>query len=209
MTSSPDLATLWSLPDLIAPGAGTAVASAGWGLEELGISLEAAPLDKGPEASLDWRSGFERGIEAGRSEAEQSLASPLLVLSHLIDRLDEAYAVWVRDRELDSSALALVVARQLTQHEFAGHPELVAGLVSRAFAELPGDVSVVARMHPEDLEVVQTSLVRESGASAAIVTWKADDTLSRGDVVLETPARLVDGRADTVLRQLYERIAHA
>jgi len=41
------------------------------------------------------------------------------------------------------------------------------------------------------------------------VRWEADPALERGDIVVEGPQRLVDGRADVALRGIYERLAHA
>jgi hypothetical protein len=38
------------------------------------------------------------------------------------------------------------------------------------------------------------------------IQWNADPTLGRGDFVVESPQRVVDGRLDVALQALYERM---
>jgi hypothetical protein len=60
------------------------------------------------------------------------------------------------------------------------------------------------RLNPADLGALGLG----PGAGAP-VQWTADPVLEPGSFVVESPARVVDGRTDVALRQLFERLTDA
>jgi len=211
MTSSPDAsAMVWTLPQFI-PGWEAVPAP--------------APADEGPLALPDLAGGEGAAPEApagepaagadpdglrdGEARARAALAPAIQALEGVHGALAAAAAEFARTREHDLWTLALAVARKLVQRELVADPAMVRDLVARALELLPLDTALEVRLHPADLELLgpERDRLTPSGRLLAI-QWVADPALERGGFVIESPQRLVDGRADVALRALYERLTH-
>lgn len=216
MTSSPDLARGWSAftptASPWAPGAAAAGGAVGQPSWLPALSATVRDPEENPDVAAE-RRAYERGVAAGiaeeRTRAEQRCRNALQTVAHAAAQLESIQAQFVHDRERDLHGLAIAIARQMIQRELTLDPALTAELVRRALALLPLDTIIEVRMHPDDLSVLG-STVQEFAAPGRQVqlTWVGDPLLDRGGFVLETPARVVDGRADVALRQLYERLDH-
>ena len=216
MTSSPDLSRSWSaFTPTASPWTPSAAAVAGaasgqsWLPALSGVAREA---QESP-AALAERRAYEQGMAAGideeRSRSQERCRNVLQTVTHAAAKLESIQAQFAQDRERDLHGLAVAIARQLIQRELTLDPALTAELVRRALALLPLDTVIEVRLHPDDLTVLG-STVQEFAAPGRHLqlTWVGDPLLDRGGFVLETPARVVDGRADVALRQLYERLEH-
>jgi flagellar biosynthesis/type III secretory pathway protein FliH len=81
-------------------------------------------------------------------------------------------------------------------------------LVAHALDLLPADTSLEVRLHPDDLAALGDPLERVAPAGLSVsLRGVPDPALERGDFVIESPQRVIDGRTDTALRSLYERLA--
>jgi len=166
----------------------------------------AAPADPNEAA-------FARGFLAGRGEGERRVEADVrpvvTALQRAAERFGHAEALFERDRAQMVTVLSLAVARHLFQREVRENPELLAGLVQRALDLVPHEAAIEIRLHPDDLRVAEAAGGTGSRPDAgARVEWVGDPTLSRGDCVVESASRVVDGRLDVVLRQLGERLNH-
>jgi flagellar assembly protein FliH len=156
---------------------------------------------------------FEAGVAAGvaeeRARNEERARDAMQTLARAAEQLEAIQAEFARDRERDLHGLALAVARQMLQREVQLDPTLVVGWVRRALELLPLDTLIEVRMHPGDLAALGEAAKESLSPGAHVqLTWVADAGLDPGGFVLETPQRVVDGRADVALRQLYERLDH-
>ncbi len=220
MTSSPETVSGW-IPFGSSPGSRAfAGAEAGVGAKPdsgAGIWLPtlrstARGIEESAADALE-RLAYERGFAAGvadeRGRTEQRSRNALQTVANVAIQLESIQLQFARDRERDLHGLAIAIARQMLQRELTLDPELTGELVRRALALLPLDTTIEVRMHPEDLAMLGTSVAEFGSPGRALqLTWVGDPTLERGGFLLETPARVVDGRADVALRQLYERLDH-
>lgn len=168
--------------------------------------LEAERVAQRTEA---YRRGVEEAAEQERERAEQRRQATLQAVQRVADQLETISAAFARDRERDLHGLAVAIARQVVQHELMIDPLRVGELVRRALELLPLDATIEVRMNPGDLATLGASPDRllPPGREVRLV-WLGDPGLAPGDFVVETPGRLVDGRADVALRDLYERLEH-
>ena len=103
--------------------------------------------------------------------------------------------------------LALAVAQHLIQREVVADPTIIRDLVSRALEAFPIGSSVEIHLNPEDLTALRSQFgLPGSGGRAADLQWIADAAVDRGGCTLETPQRIVDGRVDLTLADLYQRL---
>jgi flagellar assembly protein FliH len=186
---------LWPLPDLA-----TAPASAG-----PAVSPGATPgLD--PE-----QLAHTRGYEAGKAEAMEEAARTLKRAAGLLvstaEALDAARLGVVRELEDSVYLLALAVARHLILREVSADPSVVRDLVQRGLEAFPVGSRVEIHLHPDDLVALRSQFeLPGSDGRAADIQWTADPAVERGGCTLETPHRVVDGRIDLALRDLYHRL---
>ena len=215
MASSPERPVAWE-PIFLGPsqGASTAVAEP-WAPPDLASfaraagDIGAAVDPRQGELEQAWRRGFDEGTRRGVSEATELLRPAAEALRRVVERLETAESAFARDRAAHVEALALAVARKLVQREVQADPTLVRDLVAHALALVPHDTMIEIRIHPLVLEAVSTALEQTAPAGGGVtLEWIPDPALERGSFMLETPQRLVDGRADVALRSLFERLDH-
>ena len=204
MPSSPDAAALlapdpaltrfvlWPLPDLRA------------------VQPEAPPPAEEAAASAEQRA-YERGLADGSQQAHDEHERTLRALREstaaLARALRQARAAWFDALEADLHALAVTVARRIIDREVTAAPEIVAQLVRQAIALVDVPDAITVRVNPADLAAVEALRhgPDDAGAPSAF-TLAADPAISRGGCVVETPGRLVDGRVETALQALYDRM---
>lgn len=191
MQSSPDLQYRpWSLPDFGATArAGTPAVDP---IEEAWTRGYGEATAAGEMAILEERRRWEDALATARRGFDEALAA-----------LRAEHVVAVR-------ALALTVARHLTEREYAGDPALVESLVRRAIELAPIGGQLTVRIGPASLHALQElgNLDRFSG-DVMEIRWVGDAELTPGGCVVEGPTSIVDGRLDRVLLDLYEQLAHA
>ncbi len=138
-------------------------------------------------------------LVAEREQGAARVTRAVELLGNAAAQLEALAHEFTHDRERNLHALAVAIARGIVQRELTADPTLVGTL----------DNTLEIRMHPDDLGLFGP------GAPALLpegrtleVQWVPDGSLERGSFVIESPQRLVDGRTDTALRQLYERLEH-
>jgi flagellar assembly protein FliH len=215
MTSSAEpLAAAW-LPRLDAwtdPGPGEeapcADDSGALALPELISDPPPAPAAARTESDHAWERGYAQGLAEGAIRAERVLQPAVEALAAVTTQLDASHTRFARERERDLEGLALAVARSLVQRELRSDPTIVRDLVVRALACVPAGPGVQVRLNPIDHEILASELEALAATDRmGTVQWSADPALERGSFVVEGPQRIVDGRTDVALRDLYERLA--
>jgi flagellar biosynthesis/type III secretory pathway protein FliH len=151
--------------------------------------------------------GYRQGIEDGAREVE-TLYEQVVELAGLVRQIEEA----VRDRESGVEervrVLALAVARVLMEGEVKLEPAEVTRILRRALAVFPPDAPLEIRMNPRDLSaLVQPAEGEEHapsmGPESAIV-WQAASDLGPGEIVINAPDRILDGRVIPILERIWE-----
>jgi flagellar assembly protein FliH len=177
---------------------------------DLGASPPVAPaaVEHGPsETDRAWHQGFAEGARQGRQEADAMLAPAAAALRRIVERLQTAEASFAHDRVRHLEALAVAIARQLLQRELTSDPGYVRERVDKALELVPRETSIQIRLHPLDLDALRVAIPPDAGGIAP--EWIPDGGLERGDFVIDTPNRVVDGRTDVALRALFERLDDA
>lgn len=183
-----------------------------WPLPDLSHALppEAVPGAE-PEGASRERESYARGHAAGQAdaiaEANRTLKRAAGLLVSTAEALDTARLGVVRELEDSVYLLALAVARHLIQREVMADPTIVRELVNRGLEAFPVGSHVEIHLNPEDLQALRGQFgLPESGGRAADLQWVADPAIERGGCTLETPHRVVDGRVDLALDDLYRRL---
>jgi flagellar biosynthesis/type III secretory pathway protein FliH len=186
--------SLWPLPDL-----------------SRAVAAEASPRTAEEEGASREQEAYTRGYTAGQAdataEASRTLKRAAGLLVSTAEALDAARLGVVRELEDSVYLLALAIARHLIQREVIADPTIVRDLVNRGLEAFPIGSSVEIHLNPEDLNALRSQFgLPGTAGRAADLQWVADAAIERGGCTLETPHRVVDGRVDLALGDLYQRL---
>jgi len=185
-----------------------------WALPELEPSAQGRvrpghePARK-PERDDSYDRGYADGMRDAIAQMEQRTRTAVEALGQAAEALAASRAGFARDLQQNIHVLALATAKKIIERELMTSPEIVRDLVSRALELFDTDSPMEIRLHPEDLESFRSDWEgfappERQGA----LQWLADPSLERGSFQIENPTRMVDGRIDVALRNLYERLEH-
>lgn len=156
---------------------------------------------------------FARGRAAGMEEASASAREQLMrVLKALTDATTSVQAHeqrWLSNVEENLAASAVTIARHLIQREITAEPAVITELVQRSLQQFPLERSITVRLHPDDLAIVQDTLLAEpeSAAMQRDIRWHADSHIVRGGCLVDGRERVLDGRIDTALERTYRALS--
>jgi flagellar biosynthesis/type III secretory pathway protein FliH len=150
------------------------------------------------------RAAFEEGRGAGRAEAElaadRRVADAVSALSEAAGTIRQHQEHYAGILEENLTALACVIARQVIQRDVQLDPSQIRKLVQDALAEFPQEHALRVRLHPADHALLA------GDSSYPEVSWVADPRVVRGGCVVEGRERIVDGRVDLALEQVFRRL---
>jgi flagellar assembly protein FliH len=151
----------------------------------------------------------QEGLQEGRAEGEpQGLAqarknfdNQVAPLIESLSKVSELYDdLWSVNEPL-MVGLAQLIAERVLIKELTTEPEAITAAFKAALEHLGEQHRAVFRMHPDDIALVDEikGEARDRLSGLVKLEFKADDSLSRGDLVMETEAGLLDA---TVKRRL-------
>lgn len=149
--------------------------------------------------------GHAAGLAQGMAEAQQVLQERMQRLDALLESAARPLRSMDELVELELTRLAMTVARQVLAHELRTAPDLVVEAVRQAALALPsasGNLRV--RLHPDDLALLRSLEMVESH-------WQLlpDNSLQRGDCLLESERSRLDARVETRLAAVVDAVLGA
>ena len=194
-----------------------------WSLEELDngapeTAAEAAPRMTAEEKHrLDIEAAFERGRQdgyaAGVAKGRETVRSALVTLAEATEALRSEAFSWREALARNLHALAVAIAKQVVQRELRTDADAIEQVVSLALTEFPMEEAVTVRINPADLTLLSAHAVEAHGEGSLTggreIKWRADPQIQSGGCVVEGVERLVDGRVDTALLRIYQRLGDA
>lgn len=153
--------------------------------------------------------GRTEGLREGAARAEEKLTSAVLALQSVAESISASRRQHLQELDANLCALALAVAKRIVLREITTDPSIVRDWVRRALELVGPDAPIDVRLNPIDLELLEGELSQRSdGEEIPDIRWGADPELERGSFFVEGVHRIVDGRMDEALANLYVRIAH-
>ena len=194
-----------------AEAASIVVAARGAAQEERGAIREAARVE-------GERAGFEKGYEAGQTEAmEKILDESLEPHRELLDRLAPAWAEELerfgkeRERLMEEArrgvlAFAVEIARRIVHRTVQQEESVCVDQVAEAVRLIGQPTQIRISISPEDRGVLERALpgVLQAACLACDVEVIEDSAVSRGGCVLWTPEGGIDATVETQLGRISE-----
>lgn len=136
--------------------------------------------------------------------ADTRLDSALTVLQLAADQLYAQRDHWLDQSQHEAVRLGVAIAERLLRRTLAVQPEAVLDLIRSALDWSVGEDRLRVRLHPGDAELV-TSAIQRLDATREI-EFLSDDSLSRGDCVVETPSGQTDARLEVILQRIADEL---
>lgn len=143
------------------------------------------------------------------STTDERIESALAALHSAVDQLQAQRDHWLGHCQQETVRLGIAIAERLLRRTLAAHPDAVLDLVRSALECSVGAEQIRVRLHPADADLVTSvpevllTLSRESGSELNVL---ADDSLARGDCVVETPHGQIDARQVTLLDRITDEL---
>jgi len=172
---------------------------------------DGAEVQAESDRELAFEEGFRAGLEEGAARERDDWENARASLQTLLETLDADTASRAEVTEERVRALALAVARLLVDRELRLDPSEVIQIVRRALGVFPTEVPVRVRMNPEDLSALvqpaEGAVAPPALGRGGSIRWEADPEMGRGDVLVEAPDRILDGRVVACLERIWEELS--
>jgi flagellar assembly protein FliH len=149
--------------------------------------------------------GFETGEAAGVKAGEKKIQALAAQMTGLMNMLAGLRSDLVAQYEKELMDLVFDICRKIIFCEISADSRVIRETVLQILQEAPGEKQITLRLHPKDLDAIETLKTR-AGVSATDLNRVAllpDTSVSRGGCLLETPHGDMDAAIETRLKNVY------
>lgn len=155
-----------------------------------------------------FQKGWQKGLTEGTEEAQKNHVG---ILAEAKDTLDEAVKERVRiirKAEDEIAQLSVAVARKIILREMSADSSIVGDIVMEAIRKVTDREEITVKVHPSDLDTVLSRQDDYARNIKGIRRLKilADNAVSPGGCVIETPSGTVDARIESQLSEIEQSL---
>ncbi len=138
------------------------------------------------------------------SHADTRLQSALAAVQTVADQLHAQRDQWLDQCQHETVRLGVAIAERLLRRTLAVQPEAVLDLIRSALDWSVGADRLRVRLHPADADLVESAA--QPLEAAREIEFLPDDSLTRGDCVVETPSGQTDARLEVILQRITDEL---
>jgi len=182
-------------------------------LEALPYSMDGRPVTAELRAAKDagfrkgWETGWRDGHDHGRDEAFQeftaALAPTMAAIAHVRDQLAAADRVSADELAGQLVEFAMTVAEAVIGRELQISSNGALDSLRRALTMIPERGEIVARLHPDDVTIIDSV---EHLVPGRVVTIAPDPTVERGGAVVQVGRCHIDAQIGPALERVREAL---
>ncbi len=156
-----------------------------------------------PTPDEAYRNGLVEGEQRGRDAALKELQPAINELQALTISLAQVRKTRFDEAETELTRAAIEIAQRIVHGELQQTNDIVVRLAKSCIDEAKDDGPLTLHVNPADLELIRTHMAElESELAEGDLRLQSDTGIHSGAVVLQTPTRCYDGRADRLLEAL-------
>ncbi|MBK6766419.1 MAG: hypothetical protein IPG71_08900 [bacterium] len=154
------------------------------------------------------RLGVEEGAALGKQAALNELKPALQMLEEYAGMLSAERQELASRFEAQLVSLATQMTEKILQVEMAARPELLVGIVRAALSGVSEAKQVALRVHPQDIAMLRDKAdsLAEMLSSSTALEFRPDESLKRGDCMIDSDVGSLDARLATQLVSLREQL---
>lgn len=159
--------------------------------------------------------GYQEGLAAARSEAEEALrrrleerlASVLPALQHVVEQLELARLTLLDQWQRDCLHVAVEIARRILRRELREDPRISLDWIAEALQLAAGSPSVEIHLSPDDCTCLQQPIGKLALPGNTRLELVADPELPPGECRMLTRYGMIDLGLEAQLGRLEEELA--
>lgn len=137
---------------------------------------------------------------------DSRLPSALAALQSAADQLNAQRDQWLEQSQREAVQLGIAIAERLLRRTLNVQPDAVFDLIRSALDWSSSPDHLRVRLHPEDAELVGVATEKRSFEANRDVEFFSDDSLARGDCIVESPNGQTDARLDVILQRIADEL---
>lgn len=134
------------------------------------------------------------------------MQSALAALHAATEQLHSQRDHWLDQCQSETVRLGVAIAERLLHRTLTTHPEAVIDLVRSALEWSVGADHLSVRLHPADAELVTSVAATLQTEACATIEFVSDDSLTRGDCVVETPNGQINARREILTQRIADEL---
>lgn len=140
------------------------------------------------------------------SRVDAGVQSALRALHAATEQLHAQRDRWLDQCQTETVRLGVAIAERLLRRTLATHPEAVIDLVRSTLEWSVGADQLSVRLHPADAELVTSATASLQADNCATLKFVADESLARGDCVVDTPNGQIDARREVLTQRIADEL---
>lgn len=144
--------------------------------------------------------------QPAESRTDARVQSALAALNAAAEQLQAQRDRWLEQSQKETVRLGVAIAEQLLRRTLAAHPEAVIDLVRSALEWSVGSDHLSVRINPADTELVASVADTLRNDTRATLEFVADESLARGDCIVETPHGQIDARREVLAQRIADEL---
>ena len=136
------------------------------------------------------------------SKTDPRLESALTALQTAAEQLHAQRDHWLDQSQQEAVRLGIAIAEQLLRRTLDVQPEAVLDLIRSALDWSVNTNRLQVRLHPTDAELVATQPLNANQT----IEFLPDNSLARGDCVVESPNGQTDARLEVILQRIADEL---
>lgn len=172
------------------------------------VAMAEARVEAEEKVQEAYAEGLRRGEEAGRERFNESLAECEAALQSAGRALVEARTEFLESLEPQVITVVEAIVRRVLRREAATDPELVKTMAREAIMCLAGQERLIVRVNPQDLQALRDHRVTLLSEIEGVDRFEivGDESVSPGGCVAESDRSLIDGRIETQIKEIFDRL---
>ncbi len=158
------------------------------------------------ELAARLQSAFAEGLEQGRQEARDMLASSCRCLDDARAAILSLRGRVLRESEEDLLKLAIMLAKKIIQQEISLDRKILANIIKAAVDSAADREELVIRLNPVDYRLLTEEQQLFPNSENKRMTFKADDTVPCCGCMVDTAMGSIDARIEAQLDEIYRRL---
>lgn len=138
------------------------------------------------------------------SLTDPRLSSALAAMKSAADQLHAQRDHWLEQSQREAVRLGIAIAERLLRRTLEVRPEAILDLIRSALDWTSPSDRLRIRLSPTDAELIASA--KESLETDRNIEFLADETLTCGDCVIETPNGQMDARLEVVLQRIADEL---
>ena len=139
-------------------------------------------------------------------QLDARVQSALAALHSATEQMHAQRDRWLDECQVETIRLGVAIAERLLHRTLTTHPEAVIDLVRSALEWSVGADRLSVRLHPADAELVVSAAATLQTEACATIEFVPDDSLTRGDCVIETPNGQIDARREVLVQRIADEL---